>query len=75
MRLEQRDKELAAIGASVGCNCLAEVAAAARMAEHVQRRAGEMTAAAASQALDELEGGSGDAARVRRSAPTELSNA
>jgi hypothetical protein len=42
----------------------AEVAAAARMAEYVQRRAGEMTAEKATQTLDEL-GGVVDAAAVR----------
>jgi AhpD family alkylhydroperoxidase len=90
--VSSREDALAALGASIGANSHpllrrhiaaafelgftpAEVAAAVRMAKHVQWRAGEMTAAAASQALDELEGGSGDAARVRRSAPTQLSNA
>jgi len=42
----------------------AEIAAAARMAEYVQRRAGEMTAEKATQTLDEL-GGVVDAGAVR----------
>lgn len=76
-----RAHALIALGASVGANShpllhrhiaaalelglrLAEIAAAARMAEYVQRRAGEMTAEKATHTLDEL-GGVVDAAAVR----------
>ncbi len=76
-----RAQTLIALGASVGANSHtllerhivaalelglrpAEIAAAARMAEHVQRRAGEMTAEKATHTLDEL-GGVADAAAVR----------
>jgi AhpD family alkylhydroperoxidase len=76
-----RAHALITLGASVGANSHpllqrhivaalelglrpAEIAAAARMAEYVQRRAGEMTAEKATHTLDEL-GGVADAAAVR----------
>jgi len=68
-----RDRELVALGASVGANAhallrvhiaaaveagltSAQVQAALKMAEHVQHRAGEITADKATQALEELGG-------------------
>jgi AhpD family alkylhydroperoxidase len=60
MQVEQRDKELAAIGASIGCNCRPCVE------HHIaagRRRAGEMTAEKATHTLDGL-GGLVDAAAV-----------
>jgi AhpD family alkylhydroperoxidase len=74
-----RAHALVALGASVGANSHpllrkqvssafevvlsnAEIAAAVRVAEYVQRRASEMTAESAKHALDEVAGGVGGAA-------------
>ena len=73
-------RELVALGASVGANshpllqlhtaaalevglAAARVEAALKMAEHVQQRAGEMTAEKAAHAIEELGGSAGAAAK------------